>query len=319
MTNTTMMQGSFTSTGVNTTLNLPMGVAWIRTWNVTRIATANATVQFYTQDGGSSAQCLTVNGAATAVMTSSIANVFVAANTATAVPGAPVAITAISTATPPLVSTASTTGLSTNNGVVEIINTTGAQQFGGMTFSVGTVVANTSFTLKYAPTIAAGTNGFYRIIPYDPIFYPRRRFITAITTGATTQIKMSVDTTYTVGQLVRIIVPSAYGSISQNINGLQATITALDTATNTVTLDLNSTGMGTFVFPLTAAVPFTQAQLSPVGSGAPDAGETSNSLLDATENRAISGITLLGGTANLPAGLAGDIIYWQAGTTFNLP
>lgn len=319
MTGTTMMQGSFTSTGVNTTLSLPMGVAWIRTYNVTRIATANATVQFYTQDGGSSAQCLTVNGAGTAVMTSSLANVFALANTTTSVPGGPVAITAISAATPPLVSTASTTGLSTNNGVVEIINTTGAQQFGGMTFSVGTVVANTSFTLKYAPTIVAGTAGFYRIIPNDPIFYPRRRFITAITTGATTQIKMSVDTTYTVGQLVRIIVPAAYGSISQNINGLSATVLSIDTATNIVTVDLNSTGMGTFVFPLTAAVPFTQAQLSPVGSGAPDAGETSNTLLDATENRGISGITLLGGTANLPAGLAGDIIYWQAGTTFNLP
>lgn len=321
-----MMQGSFISTGVNTTLNLPMGVAWIRTFNITNIVAQNVAsgYEFYSQDVGFGLGSVTIetksNAGATAVNQVALGGtVFQPVNTATSSLGAPVAVTAISAATPPVVATGSTAGLSTNNGVVEIVNVTGAQQFGGMSFSIGTVVANTSFTLKYAPTIVAGTTGFYRIVPNDPIFYPRRRFITAITTGATTQIQMSVDTTYTVGQAVRVVVPAAFGSISQNINGLLGTVLSINTGTNTVTVDINSTGMGAFVFPLTAAVPFTQAQLSPVGSDAPDVGETSNTLLDATENRAIVGVKLLGGTADLPAGINGDVIYWQAGTTFNLP
>lgn len=326
MTGTTILQGSFTSTGVNTTISVPSGASWVRVLNTTALAaqTNNASYEWVVQDVGTGLAAavgreLRANAGSTAVNMLASTGSILSINTATALPGAPVALTAISAATPPLVSTGSTTGLSSNNGVVEIINVVGAQQFGGMTFSIGTVVANTSFTLKYAPTIIAGTTGFYRIIPNDPIFYPRRRYITAITTGATTQIKMSVDTTYTVGQLVRIVVPAAFGSISQNINGLSATVLSINTTTNVVTVDLNSTGMGTFVFPLTAAVPFTQAQLAPIGSGAPDTGETSNTLLDATENRAVSGIQLLGGTMNLPAGLNGDVIYWQAGTSFNLP
>jgi len=322
MTGTTIIQGEFVSAGLQTTLSLPMGVDWIELWNVTAINanTASKGKYYYAQfiNGaliGTGFEVQTNAGANATNLIAAPASSFALVNTATATAGAPVAITAISNATPPLVSTGSTTGLASNNGVVEIINTTGAQQFGGMTFSIGTVVANTSFTLKYAPTIVAGTNGFYRIIPYDPIFYPRNRFITAITTGATTDIKMSVDSTFTVGQLVRIIVPAAYGSISQNINGLTAVITAINATTNVATVNLNSTGMGTFVFPLTAAVPFTQAQLVPVGSGAPDAGETSYSLLDATENRAISGVTLAAGGVNAPAGEVADVICWRAGAS----
>ena len=319
-----MMQGSFTSTGVNTLINLPMGVAWMRVWNTTKIINQvnNAGYEFFyiTVPGGFNlTTILQANAGSTAVNETFLSGAFTPVNTSAPSVNAPVAITAISNATPPLVSTGSTAGLSTNNGVVEIINTTGAQQFGGMTFSIGTVVTNTSFTLKYAPTIVAGTNGFYRIIPFDPIFYPVNRYITAITTGVTTQIQMSVDSTYQVGQLIRIVVPAAYGSISQNINGLTATILSIVTATNTITVNLNSTGFGTFVFPLTGAVPFTQAQVVPVGSGAPDAGETSNSLNDATFNTAVFGMLLSGGTIALPAGVSGDVIFWQAGTVFNLP
>src|SRR6202789_1029533 len=325
MTGTTIFTGVFVSVGGSTTISLPFGADWIEVWNGTNIDgnVANGGRYWYQAWNNGiniiNGQGLELQGNAGATAVNYIAGpvgAFSLTNTSTAVPGAPVALTAISNAAPPVVATGSTVGLSTNNGVVEIINTTGAQQLGGMTFSVGTVIGNTSFTLKYMPAIVAGTNGFYRIIPFDPIFYPRRRFITAITTGATTQIRMSVDTTYTVGQLVRVVVPAAYGSISQNINGLTGTIQSIVTATNTVTVDINSTGMGTFTFPLTAAVPFTQAQLSPVGSDAPDAGETSNTLLDATLNTAIAGITLQGGTLDSPGGQNGDVIYWRAGSTF---
>lgn len=327
MDGTIIQQGSFVSGGVNTTLNIISGVDWIKTFNATKIAantaSAGKSFEYYVGTTGvvgglanGSAWELQNNGAATAVnLIVTTTGFTVGINSATAVPGAPVAVTAISAANPPVVSTGSTTGLATDSGVVEIINVVGAQQFGGMTFSVGTVALNTSFVLKYAPQIVAGTTGFYRIIPFDPIFFPRRRFITAITTGTTTQIKMSVQTTYTAGQLVRIVVPAAYGSISANIDGLTATVLSINATTNVVTVDLDSTGMGTFVFPLTAAVPFTQAQLSPVGAGTNPADLTN--LGDAVENRAVFGVRLAGGTIDSPAGQANDVIYWIAGKSFS--
>lgn len=318
MTGTVIQQGAFISQGTPATVSVVSGADWIQTYNQSVIIAnaANAGKAFYAQfvNGaimGTGYEWQNNAGATAVNLIAAPAGSFTLANSATATAGAPVALTAISNAAVPVVATASTAGLSTGS-VVEIINTTGAQQFGGMTFSIDTVTANTSFRLKYAPQIVAGTNGFYRIIPNDPIFYPRNRFITAIVVGATTQIKMSVQTTYTVGQMVRVIVPAAYGAISQSINGLQGTITSIDAATNIVTLDINSTGFGAFVFPLTAAVPFTQAQLAPVGAGS--TGQLTN-LDDAVQNRAFMGIKLLGGVDG-PAGSVGNTVVWTVGSSF---
>jgi hypothetical protein len=315
-----VQQGSFVSTGSNVTLNLVSGADYIETINYTQIAAnaASTGYAFFALTGTTGVAGGLANGSAIEIQSNAGATAvdyrvtttgfLLGVNSATATPGNPVALTAISNAAVPIVSTATTTGLASGS-VVELINVTGGQQFGGMTFTVDTIVASTSFRLKYAPQIAAATTGTYRIIPFDPIFYPRRRFITAITTGTTTVVKMSVDHTFTVGQLVRLNVPTAYGSISTNIDGLTGTIIAIDTVNNTITLNLDSTGFGTFVFPLTTAVPFTQAQVVPVGSGVLNEETT---LDDATENRAITGVVLAGGTADSPAGVANDVIYWRA-------
>lgn len=319
MTGTVIQQGAFISVGTPTTLSVVSGVDWIQVYNQSSIINnpANAGKAFYAQflNGtilGTGYEWQNNAGATAVNLIAAPAGSFALANSSTSTPGAPVAITAISAANPPIVSTGSTTGLGTGS-VVEIINTTGAKQFGGMRFTIDTVVTDTSFRLKYAPQIVAGTNGFYRIIPFDPIFYPRNRFITAITVGATTQIKMSVQTTYTVGQLVRVIVPPAYGAISQSINGLQGTILSIDAATNIATLNIDSTGFGAFVFPLTAATPFTQAQLAPIGAGTNPADATN--LGDAVDNRAISGITLAPGVDG-PGGSTGNTMVWTVGASF---
>lgn len=319
MTGTVIQQGTFVSAGV-TNLPIVSGVDWIKTSNSTAIAviTANAAIIFDAQRGTNntfSGYSIRNNGGGSGIGAAFplAGTEFTLVDSSVATPGAPVAVTSISAAAAPIVATGSTAGLVAGS-VVEIINTTGAKQFGGMTFTIDTIVADTSFRLKYAPQIVAGTNGFYRIIPFDPIFYPRNRFITAITVGATTQIKMSVQTTYTVGQLVRVIVPPAYGAISQSINGLQGSILSIDATTNIATLDINSTGFGAFVFPLTAAVPFTQAQLAPIGAGSNPVDATN--LGDAVQNRAFSGVQLASGLTQ-PAGQVGDVILWQAGSSFS--
>jgi hypothetical protein len=317
---TIIQQGAFTSAGTAVNLPIASGVDWIETYNQTAIAAqlANAGAIFKCQfiNGapiGTGWQTL-YNGASTAVnLAVAPALSFSLVDTSVVTQGPPVVLTSISAAGVPIVATGTTTGLA-NGSVVRLVNVTGVQQFGGMTFSIDTIVPSTSFRLAFAPQIAAGTGGFYRIVPYDPIFFPRNRFITAITTGTTTQVKMSVLTTYTVGQEVRLTVPPAYGSISQNINGLQAGIIAVNLTTNVVTLDLNSTGFGTFVFPLTAATPFTPAQIAPVGAELPGPVTDPSNLSDATDNSAYIGVRLAPGL-NGPAGQAADVVAWIAGTS----
>lgn len=316
---TIIHQGSFTSLGTAVNLPISSGVDSISIYNQTAIAanTASAGKYFFCQmiNGapiGTGFEWQN-NGAATAVnLIAAPALSFQLVNTTQTAPLAPVALTTISAAAVPIVATASTAGLSAGS-IVQLQNVTGVQQFGGMTFSIDTIVANTSFRLAFAPQIVAGTTGFYRIVPYDPIFFPASRYITAITVGATTQVKMSVATQYTVGQEVRLTVPAAYGAISQNINGLQGKVTAVNTATNVVTLDINSTGFGAFVFPLTAATPFTQAQISPVGAGLPGPLTDPSNLSDATNNTAYIGVRLAPGIDG-PAGQAADQIAWIATT-----
>ena len=93
------------------------------------------------------------------------------------VPSATVAYTAVSGANPPVVSTGNTAPL-TSGDIVRLYNGTGAQQLGGIDFTIDTIVANTSFRLPYMAQIVAapapGANAVWRRIPYDPIFYPRR-------------------------------------------------------------------------------------------------------------------------------------------------
>jgi hypothetical protein len=323
MDGTVLQQGTFTSAGTPVVLQLVEGVDWIRTKNITQIRAQNPNTgyEFFWQKASTNqmgglglweAFETRSNADSTAtniVITDRGFNPIDATNN---VPSAPIAITAISAGNPPIVSTPDTSDL-VEGSIIEIVNVAGAQQFGGMLFTVDTIVDNTSFRLPFAPQIVAGTTGFYRIVPDDAIFFPRRRFITNIVPGATTRVTESVEISrpHIPGMFLRLNVPPIYGSISQNINGLGGTIIGIDDTTNSSILDLDSTGMGSFSFPLSADVPFTQAQTIPVGYevdlGFPQGG---------TENRAAFGIELDIG-ADGPAGVEGDVIYWQAGTEFN--
>lgn len=191
--------------------------------------------------------------------------------------------TAITAANPAVVSATTTTGMTTNTTVVRMFNTTGMLQIAGMDFTVGTVVANTSFGLRYLDAsgfAAAATNADFRVIPFDPQFYPRRRFITGITAAASAVVTLSVAHDFTVGERVRVVNSDANFGMPQ-IDGLLGTITAVTTgATNTITLDIDSSAFTAFAFPTSAvaAAGITFPQIVPVG-------ESGNVLTGATENR----------------------------------
>ena len=108
------------------------------------------------------------------------------------------------------------------------------------------------------------------------------------------------------------------------LDGVEATILAIGTAdvdgaTNTITINVDTTAMGAFAWPLTTDGVFTPAQVIPVGentAAALAAVPQANILGDAEQNTATMGMLLKSG-ANSPAGIAAQTIYWVAGKSFN--
>jgi hypothetical protein len=309
------IQGSFTGDGSAHILNIQSDVDAIIVRNLTKTITpvGGTGVEFFWQRGMAqySAIQTTSLGVATQITTNGIALI----NTADPqTPSAQLSGTAISSATPPVVSSANT-GTLQNGDLVEIYNAAGALQFSGYQFTVDTVVANTSFRLPFAPTIVAGTTVNYRIIKFQPMYYPRRLFISAVTQATQAVVTFTVTHNLTVGQRVVFgVIPSVYGMTQ--LSGLRATIVAINTTTNTITVDIDSTAFTAFAFPLTAvaAAAHTEPSMVPYGDGFnPLSNPLGNqSVLDgATRNVAVRGI-YLGAGANGPAGIASDVIYWQA-------
>lgn len=96
--------------------------------------------------------------------------------------------------------------------------------------------------------------------PIEPQFYqPSQFFISAITLGVTTTVTTTVNHNYVIGQLVRLIIPPAFGSRAlTDKTGYVISIPAADQ----VTLDINSTGVNPFV---SNASVNTQPQIMAVG------------------------------------------------------
>ncbi len=302
------LTGTFTSDGNTKTISLPSGYTDFRMINITDIGSTAANTNVMRAEGSSSMAAGSglynpkTSGAATLaleVSTTTGGFTFIS-DSATRLNGAAVATsgTDINRANPAVVSTGTTTNLVDTVSVVRMINNTGMLQVSGMDFTVGTIVASTSFELKYLDSsgfAADSTAGFYRIVNADPRFYPRARYITAITQASSAVITLSVTHGYTVGQAVRIYVPSAFGMTE--INGLLGNITAVTTgSTNTITVDIDSSGFTAFAFPTSAiaAAGVTFAQVVPVGEAAINSSSQAygNLLDDATDNVSFTGISI---------------------------
>lgn len=325
--NTIIQQGRFTSTGVAKTLQIRSDVDWMKVYNITVAAASQTTavgVEYYWQRGFPDAamwEYKKSNAANAANLSAYVTSGgFTLVDSSLNPNGAVNAtVTAISTANPPVVSNSGTNGLVAGD-VVRIINVAGAQQLGGFDFTVGYNTLTTgTFSLDYMSVIAAGTTGSWMKIKWDPLFYPRRRYITKISLASSAVVTLSVTHGFKVGQAVRFVVPAAFGMTQ--MNGLLGTITAIDTTTttgNTVTVNIDSSAFTAFAWPLTADVPFTAAELVPVGEDTADAlAQGADILSDATVNQGYIGMILAAG-ANSPAGQNNDVVYWVAGKSFSV-
>lgn len=322
-------QGKFVSAGTNVMVPIRAGVDWMMVFNFTA-ASATATpgegVFFFWQLGmapGTAIEIHKSDGTDVLNMTTLASGGFTLFDTTINIPGPAIAVTAISNATPPVVDTGNTAGLADGD-IVRLYNITGAQQLGGIDFTVGDVVASTSFTLAFMRSIVAATTGNYRRIPFDPYFYPPIRIITKISQATEAIVTLSVTHKFTIGQTIRFVIPTvtaaAFGMTE--LNGVQADIIAINQAdgdgvTNTITVDVDTSGFTAFAWPLTGDGGFTPAQVVPVGENSAIAQASGVSVLgDAEFNTGTIGITL-GGGAQGPAGQNNDVIYFIAGKSFN--
>lgn len=269
--------------------------------------------------------------------------------------GASVATTASTNATRPVVSTASTAGVYVGS-VVRLSNTA-QTDVNGIDMVVGAVVANTSFTLLFAGNALAtapgaiGGAGFYRLVNVDPLFYPRRRFVTNISRATNGQVSTSVAHGLTPGQRVRFSIPAVSGMIQLNPvpenNYLSAYVVSVVDDYN-FTINVDTSAFTAFTWPTIAQQPSSFPQVEPFGedtaaslsivaaqvpsvNGVQIYNTNSGILADSTVNTGFLGM-LLGGGGNGnalttpisgPAGTvhfsaadaidARDVMYWVAG------
>jgi len=208
--------------------------------------------------------------------------------------------TAITKASPPVVSVTAH-GYEVGDTVLAT-GSTGMLQIAGMEFTVTVLDSANTFSIGYLDAsgfAAAATAGSFRRVSTPPMFAPRRKFITAITKAASAVVTLSVTHGYQVGEKIRFNVPAALGMVE--MNDLIGEITAISTANNTVTVNIDSQTFTTFVFPASATVPFTHAQTVPVG-------EIASVLTGATENEGFRALRI-GGTVD---GVNLDHMKWVA-------
>lgn len=183
--------------------------------------------------------------------------------------------------------------------IVHLYDLTAARQYAGFYYSVAAVGSASTFTLLINTTaITQATAGFVQRVEDVP-FVPRQRTITKLSQASSAVITLAATHGLTVGQYVRIYVPSAFGM--SEMNGQLGLITAVDTTptVNSITVDIDSTGYTAFAFPTSASVPFTFPQIVPVG-------EVATILDGATRNTLFRGIQI----GSSVVGAAEDVIDW---------
>lgn len=333
-----IQSGTFTqaATAVNKRINIRSDFDTIRVWNWSNIGTTGGAVdlgvEFYYQRGMASGQGVAIlkqdNAAADPLTMSQLAanTGFIILDT-TGSPLAPVnlvgganEVTAISTAAIPVATNSGTNGLVAGD-IVRLYTVTNAGQLNSFDFTVGyNTLSSTTFSLDYMAQLGvAGTTAAWRRIKWDPIYYPRARYITkASSSGSSTVVTLSVTHGYKVGQQVRFIVPAIYDMVE--LDGLQGTITAINTTTtsgNTITVDIDSSSFTAFAFPSAADFvadgdTFSKAMVVPIGIDTAQAIASSvNELSDATTNEGFIGIELVAGVTS-PGGSDSDVMYYVA-------
>ena len=359
MDGTILSQGRFIvpATIVNQVIAVPSGIDFMWVKNYTRAGTVGGAAAFgyeyYWQRGmapGTGMVQYYSNGSAIINGDNLLSGGFTlydpSGQTAGSLPllGASVATTASTNATRPVVSTASTAGISV--GTVVRMSNTAQTDVNGIDMVVGAVTPGVSFTLLTASNPLAnvpgaiGGAGFYRIVNVNELFYPRSRVIVNITQAVNAQVSTSIPHGMTPGQEIRFSIPqlaiAPFGM--RELDGLAGTVLTVVDDYN-FTIDIDTTAFSLFVYPAIAQQPSSFPQMIPMGedtatsltvlgaqvptiAGLQIFNTNTGLLADSTVNTGFLGMVL--GTGSLgaisgaaitgPAGsVAADVVYWVAG------
>lgn len=197
--------------------------------------------------------------------------------------------------------------------IVRLFDTTGQLQIGSMDFEILTVPLTTSFTIQLDSSAfaAAASAGSVRRLKSSPLYVPQRRFVTKISQAAAGVVTTSIAHGLQTGEYVRMHVPAGFGMVE--LDGQLAKVTRL--TAYTFAMDINTSGYSAFVFPLSADVPFSFAEMIPVGSAA--LGAIQSSPVDPFNVLYVPGATFNEGFKGVQLGLsvvgaANDVIVWVA-------
>lgn len=314
--------GSFTSTGAAVSIQLDPGCNYFYLKNRTQWGqSANPAVviqaEWFSNMANGSAYAITNSAAGSNVM---VADAITSNGFTLIDPDNPITYAAVPLANPAFTQASqavfSTLGAVAHNlsvgNLVVLTDLTGARQYASVFYTVAAVPTASTFTLLLNTVgVTQATAGFVQRVGTLLPFMPRQRTITGITNAASAVITLAAASGLVVGEYIRIYVPTAFGM--PQMNGQLALVTAVNATplVNSITVDINSTGFGTFAFPASATVPFTFPQIVPVG-------EVATILSGAEINTLFRGIQL--GTAVVGANL--DVIDWwqfNADITNQLP
>ncbi len=320
---TIITQGSFTSTGADVQIPLPSSADYFKTVNYTQmgltgsVCVAGEWFKGVTaiNDGlrwrkaGSSAILIDK------FSTSSASNGFTYVQSH---PQPEAAVTG-TTITQAAQAVATQTNTYSEGDYLTFFGVTGMLQISGMTFQISSV-SGSGYTLIgldssafASPASAFMTRRVAKTMPVEP----RTMYVTKISKATNAVITLSESPSYVVGQLVHFSVPSSFGMVE--MNQLTGRILAVDTATYTVTVNIDSSTFTTFAFPASTSSPTATlfATMSPAGQ---QVVATGNPLVQVGYNvsyapfhtgQFVPYMNVAGG-ANSPAGAASDVIVWQA-------
>jgi len=273
-----ILRGTFTSTGVNKPLYLPMKPDSIQIWNKTKWnnTTNNTGVSAigFAEDAAGAGYVTASNGTTWLgkTLTTGAFTFFSAGSPAFGATKA-LATTFVTQANPAVV-TSTAHGYQTGD-VVLLYGTTGMLQVAGIPYTITKTGADT-FTIPVDSSgfAAAATAGFVKQVLYPDLYIPELCYITSITKAAKAVITTSFNHNFVVGQQVGFTVPSAWGMTQmdssvyvQSSNGIpqQAYVTAV--TASTITVNIDSTAFTTFAYPTsaTAGLGLTFPQVYAIG------------------------------------------------------
>ena len=310
---TILQQGKFTSDGNSKILRLRSDIDWMQVYNYTEMAaTNNLGVQYYWQKGmGNNAGLIySKSGGGNALEVDVIGSAGFAVLDSSGPEFAPsVAIVSSTNVTRPVFTVASTAAFATGD-ILNIYGVVGQEELNGMEFEVE-VIDGTTFRPRYALATApgaVGAGGYYRVRLYQPMFSPQKYLIINISSAANAVITVSKSHSLVVGDYVRLSFDGEIWGDFVSWNKLNAKVLAVTASTFTVNLD--STLLDAFAYPLPANVPYSFAEAGLIGV-------TSNSVDQAGQNSGYIAMKLYAGNDE-PAGNANDIIYWVAGNSVSV-